>query len=79
MIDKACKRLWTSKHVRMENITQWLSVREAANILGVSTQRVYQLIKEGKLTPYKLPINGETRISADELNAATAPVMKRDG
>ena len=42
-----------------------LSVKQAAQQLGVSTKTVYREINRGKLT--KLKIRGATRISADEV------------
>ncbi|NJL05606.1 MAG: helix-turn-helix domain-containing protein [Chloroflexaceae bacterium] len=44
-----------------------LSVREAAQQLGVSTATMYKLFKAGKLM--SVTINRARRVEADELNA----------
>ena len=40
---------WTQMHIDFAASTGWITVSEAAEMLGVSRQRVDQLIGEGRL------------------------------
>ena len=45
---------------------KWLTVKEAAEYIGVAVNTIYVWLREGKLVRYK--VGGITRIKVDELD-----------
>ena len=46
---------------------EWVTAKEAREILGVSRARLYQLIDEGRLTPYQSELNKRFRFRRRDL------------
>ena len=49
--------------------TDWITVRQAAEILGVSTERVYQMVRSGKAFVCSVTYRGRVLISKRWLEA----------
>jgi hypothetical protein len=41
----------------------WITVRQGANLLGISTQRMYQLVKSGKVPTRRTMLTGPLYVS----------------
>ena len=53
----------------MASQDEWVTAKEAREILGVSRARLYQLIDEGRLTPYQSELNKRFRFRRHDLEA----------
>lgn len=43
---------------KLRNLSEYLTVSEAANFLGISPSTLRNWDKDGKLKPYRHPVNG---------------------
>lgn len=46
----------------------WLTAKEAATYLKLSKSRFYQLVREGKITAYRIAGQGDSRFRQEELD-----------
>jgi excisionase family DNA binding protein len=51
---------------------RWLSVREVAAMLGVSTKRIRELVAEGRLSSVRLGENGWHRFRVEDVERLIA-------
>lgn len=57
-------------------MTTWLTTKEAAEHLGVSTKTLYRRIADGTLAAYRLAENGPYKIRLEDLEKQIKPVNK---
>jgi excisionase family DNA binding protein len=57
------------KRPRIMNLGEYLTVKEAASLLGVSTKTLRNWDRSGKLKPRRHPVNGYRLYRSEELHA----------
>lgn len=59
------------------NLDEYLTVRKAARFLGVSASTLRNWDKQGKLTPFRHPLNGYRLYRRDDLAALLDTIERR--
>ena len=71
----------SSKGADMSEASEWLTTQETMVVLGISRTRLWQLVKEGRLTPYQRGANRKVRyyprVEVDRLAAEQQPRLSR--
>ncbi len=59
--------MWLEGHEMQQDEIRWLSTKEAARRLGITTRTLYRLIDDGQLTAYKM--GRVIRVQANDVDA----------
>ena len=57
-------------------MNEWLTVREASEVLGVGRRTIFNYMRQGKLRAYKTGVGGRALLKRTEVEAFKTPRLR---